>query len=236
MLLALFAAALTLSAPPAPAATAQRGPTEACLYSDLTRDDWPLEIAGLIRRFPTGAVTRHIAWLPTALGVTSADPTAGPRLIFVYQLGERALGPLVQLSVSDVVVFDQQAPRAASFDIRVDGKSAARLPWPEYAAAAASFRTTGAPRSAHTERWPVWGESGAGLRAQIKAGARRLEVRLIDRNGRAFRSAVYDLTAQPLARDRRLAAAIAEAVASADPPCFPQPAPDPPAGTLRPVG
>lgn len=229
MIAALLAALALAPAPPVQAAPASPGSEvapiiQACLYADLSRDDWPVGLFALHRRFPGGASTRHIARVLTPAGEPLAPPQ-GPRIMLVHDVGENAPGALTQVSVSDVVIFDAGSPAVAEFEILVDGVFAERVPWPEYAAAAAGFRRGGAPRYIGTERWPVWGERGAALRARLRPEAKRLEVRLVDGEGRPFRWSGYDLAAQPLPTGE-LGVAVVRFVASDKPSCFAEGSPD----------
>lgn len=193
----LAAAGLALAPAGSDAAEAKPPAIEACLSADLTVDEWPEGVFVLDRRFPGGSKTRHIAQHLAAENAPAAPPR-GPNVMLVYDLGDRSPGALVQVSVSDVVIFEAESPTSAEFEILVDGVSAGRTPWPEYALAAAAFRQTGAPRYLGVEQWPVWGPRGAPLRQRLGPDAKRLEARLVDAQGRAFRSAAYDLTAPRL--------------------------------------
>jgi hypothetical protein len=160
----LVAAALGLAGPNA--AEPQPPVIQACLSANLTLDTWPIGVFVLDRRFPDGSKARHIAQSLTPQNEPPA-PRRGPNLMLVYELGERAPGALVQVSVTDVVIFGADSPTSAEFEILVDGVSTDRSPWPEYAEAAAAFRRTGAPRYLGVEQWPLWGLKGAPLRGRL---------------------------------------------------------------------
>jgi hypothetical protein len=123
----------------------------------------------------------------------------GPILQLIYDIDGRAAGALKQLSVSDVVVFNESSTAGpVFFAFHMEGVPVHRVPWPEYSDAVSRYKATGAPRFVDTEIWVVWGERGHVLRELLKRASNPLDVRLEDDKGQVLKSAVYELEKRPL--------------------------------------
>lgn len=208
---------MVLAGPPqeaGPAVAAAPPMVEACLSADLTDDDAPADLYVLTRRFPDGRKTRDLAWRPAPKSA-SAAVVPGPVLQMIYGVDGAAAGPLKQLSVADVAVFERgQAATAASFELLLEGVSLGRVPWPEYETGARSYAASGSPRFVSTEIWLIWDGQGEALRRVLEEIPQALTVRLVDQAGRALKSALYELSETPLT-DKTAVARLLESVPDA---------------------